>query len=81
MYIVMLLILFLLDLEIFSSGEKANSSRDYESWLIEVAEKFNNAGFTNDLGESLSVSVRQVSSGLGADYIISGKYANICDIR
>lgn len=61
-----------INLEIFSSGEKAG--KDYESWLIDVANQFNNKGVSTLSGEKVSVSVRQVSSGLGADYIISGKY-------
>lgn len=61
-----------IDLEVFSSGEKAGN--DYESWLIDVANKFNKSGVTTSDGKSVSVSIRQVSSGLGADYIISNKY-------
>lgn len=63
-----------INLEIFSSGEKANKEKNYETWLIDVAEKFNDEGFMDSNGNTLSVSVRQVSSGMGADYIISGKY-------
>ena len=59
-------------LEIFSSGEKAGS--DYESWLIDVAKDFNDSNVTTANGKSVEVSVRQMSSGMGADYIISGKY-------
>ena len=59
-------------LEVFSSGEKAGS--EYESWLIDVANNFNNSGVTTQSGKSVAVSVRQVSSGMGADYIISNKY-------
>ena len=58
-------------LEIFSSGEKAGS--DYESWLIDVAKDFNDSNVTTANGKSVEVSVRQMSSGMGADYIISGK--------
>lgn len=59
-------------LEVFSSGEKAGS--DYESWLIDVAENFNNSNMKTKSGKSIAISVRQMSSGMGADYIISNKY-------
>jgi len=58
-------------IEIFSSPEKAGSS--YESWLIDVADVFNRSGVTVD-GKPVSVSIRNISSGLGVDYIVSGKY-------
>ncbi len=59
------------NIEIFSSPEKAGSNKD--GWLIETAKAFNNEN--NQIGgKSISVSVRNVSSGQGADYIISGKY-------
>ena len=61
-----------IDLEIFSSGEKAGDG--YDSWLLDVAEEFNSSGIKTSDGRTVSVSVRQVSSGLGADYIISNKY-------
>ena len=60
------------DIEIFTSGEKAGKNAD--SWLIECAESFNNSGVTTSDGKSVSISVRSVSSGLAADYIISNKY-------
>lgn len=61
-----------IDIEIFTSGEKAGN--DTDSFLIEASEKFNNSGIILDDGRSISISVRSVSSGLGADYIASGKY-------
>lgn len=61
-----------IDIEIFTSGEKAGSGND--SWLIDVADEFNKKGFTTSDGQTVSMSVRSVSSGLAADYIISGKY-------
>lgn len=61
-------------LEIFSSPEKAGERADKESWLVEVAEKFNKSGVVTSTGQSCGISVRNVSSGLAADYIISGKY-------
>lgn len=60
-----------IDIEIFSSPEKAGSNKD--GWLIETAKTFNNKNIEIN-GQSVSVSVRNVSSGQGADYIISGKY-------
>lgn len=60
-----------IDIEIFSSSEKAGKGTD--GWLNEMAEEFNDSGYTVD-GASASVSVRPISSGEGADYIISGKY-------
>ncbi|BCJ93610.1 VWA domain-containing protein [Anaerocolumna cellulosilytica] len=58
-------------LEIFVSPEKAGSGKD--GWLIEAAKEFNAQKFK--VGKkTASVSIRNVSSGQGADYIISGKY-------
>lgn len=64
------------DIEIFSSGEKAEKDPEKytDRWLVETAEKFNKSGFTTSGGKSVSISVRSVSSGLGSDYIASGKY-------
>ena len=59
------------NIEIFSSSEKAGQGND--GWLNEMAEEFNASGVTVD-GQTASVSVRPISSGEGADYIISGKY-------
>jgi Ca-activated chloride channel family protein len=61
-----------IDIEIFTSGEKAGN--DTDSWLIECAKKFNSGNYTTSDGKSISMSVRSVSSGLAADYIISQKY-------
>lgn len=61
-------------LEIFSSPEKAGESADKESWLIDVANDFNSMGVVTSDGRSCGIAVRNVSSGLAADYIISGKY-------
>ena len=60
-------------LEIFSSPEKAGNRSDKESWLVEVAEKYNKAGVVTSGGRSCGIAVRNVSSGLAADYIISNK--------
>ena len=60
------------NIEIMTSPEKAG--KDYESWLIDVATKFNKANVTTPSGRTIGVSVRSVSSGLAADYIISRKH-------
>lgn len=58
-------------IEIFSSPEKAGSGTD--GWLTEVARDFNNAAIKID-GKQVSVRLRGIPSGEGADYITSGKY-------
>jgi len=58
-------------IEIFSSTEKAGSSTD--GWLTEVARDFNNAAIRID-GKQVSVRLRGIPSGEGADYITSGEY-------
>ena len=60
-----------LDVEIFTSGEKAGDGND--SWLIDVANSFNSEGREIN-GKSVSMTVRSVPSGTAADYIISNKY-------
>lgn len=58
-------------IEIFSSTEKAGSGTD--GWLTEVARDFNNAKIIID-GRQVSVRLRGIASGQGADYITSGNY-------
>ena len=58
------------DIEVFTSGEKAG--KDNDSWLIECAENFNKSGVQTSSGKTVSMTIRSVSSGLAADYIISG---------
>lgn len=60
------------DIEIFTSGEKAG--KDNDSWLIDVASSFNSSDVKTSDGNTVSMSVRSVPSGTAADYIISGKY-------
>lgn len=60
-----------INIEIFASPEKSGSNKD--GWIVEVANEFNKQGYTVG-GKTMSVSVRNIASGLGADYIISGKY-------
>ena len=57
--------------EIFSTSEKCGPGKD--GWINEVAESFNKSGFEID-GEPVSIMIRNVASGLGMDYIHSGKY-------
>ncbi len=58
-------------IEIFSSTEKAGSGTD--GWLTEVARDFNDAKIRIN-GTQVSVKLRGIPSGEGADYITSGKY-------
>lgn len=60
------------DIEIFTSGEKAG--KDNDSWLIDVASSFNSSDVKTSDGKTVSMSVRSVPSGTAADYIISDKY-------
>lgn len=59
------------NIEIFVSPEKGGKGND--GWLNEVAEEFNKSNQSVN-GKSVSVSIRPIASGMGADYIISGKY-------
>lgn len=63
-----------IDLEIMSSPEKAESGMN--GWLIDTAESFNKAKYKTSDGKTVSISVRDVSSGLAADYIISKKHVS-----
>lgn len=56
--------------EIWCSPEKAGSGTD--GWMRELAEQFNAEGYEVD-GKRISVQIRNVSSGLGNDYITTGK--------
>ena len=60
------------NIEIFASPEKAGSGTD--GWLIDAAESFNSQNNRTSDGLTMSVSVRSISSGMGSDYIVSGKY-------
>lgn len=57
-----------INVELFSSTEKANASQD--RWLDAMAKKFNASGSTIN-GKSVSISVRPIASGLALDYIKS----------
>ncbi|MEE0027839.1 MAG: hypothetical protein U0J70_09620, partial [Atopobiaceae bacterium] len=56
--------------EIWSSPEKAGQGTD--GWLREMAEAFNATNPQVD-GQDVSVQIRSMSSGLGVDYISTGK--------
>jgi Ca-activated chloride channel family protein len=60
------------NIEIFASPEKAGSGTD--GWLNEAAKSFNQQHNRTSSGLTMSVSVRSISSGMGSDYIVSGKY-------
>ncbi|MDO4538201.1 MAG: vWA domain-containing protein [Coriobacteriales bacterium] len=56
--------------EIWSSPEKAGQGTD--GWMREMAEAFNASGAQVD-GQKVSIRLRTMSSGLGVDYISTGK--------
>lgn len=58
-------------IEIFSSPEKSGEKKD--GWLNEVANDFNKANVQIN-GKNVSVRIREIASGVGMDYIVSGKY-------
>jgi len=58
-------------IEIFSSTEKSGDKKD--GWLLDVARDFNNANIQIN-GQTVSVRIRGIASGLATDYITSGKY-------
>ncbi len=60
-----------INLEIFVSPEKAGTGAD--SWMVDVAKKYNSEK-KQVQGQTVSVSLRNITSGIAADYIISGKY-------
>ncbi len=60
------------DVEIFASPEKAGSGTD--GWMNDAARAFNSAHNRTSDGKTMSVSIRNISSGMASDYIVSGKY-------
>lgn len=58
-------------IEIFSSPEKTGENKD--GWLIDVAKDFNSSNIKVN-GKSASIRIRGIASGMGMDYIVSGKY-------
>jgi Ca-activated chloride channel homolog len=57
--------------EIFSSTEKTGENKD--GWLNDTAKAFN-ASKIQVNGKTVSVRIRGIASGMGMDYIVSGKY-------
>lgn len=60
-----------IDIEIFSSPEKAGTGTD--GWMIEIGKKFNAEKYEVD-GKRVSVSIRKMDSGTGVDYVATGRY-------
>ena len=58
-------------IEIFSSTEK--TGKDKDGWLNDTAKDFNNSNIKVN-GKNVSVKIRGMASGMGVDYIVSGKY-------
>ena len=65
------------NIEIFSSGEKAAETGS-DSFLTNMAKKFNAQRNTTSDGKTMSVSLRSVPSGTAAEYISTGKYQPEC---
>ncbi len=61
------------DLEIFSSSEKANIKKQNERWLVEVAETFNKQRKTISSGEVIQVGVRKIPSGTAVRLLTANK--------
>lgn len=58
-------------IEIFSSTEKTGENQD--GWLKDTAKAFNDSKIEIN-GKIVSVRIRGIASGMGMDYIVSGKY-------
>jgi Ca-activated chloride channel family protein len=58
-------------IEVFSSTEKSGENKD--GWLVDVAKDFNSSNIKVN-GKIVSVKIRGIASGMGMDYIVSGKY-------
>lgn len=65
------------NIEIFSSGEKAAESGS-DSFLTEMAKKFNSQHNKTTDDKTMSVSLRSIPSGTAAEYISTGKYQPEC---
>ena len=65
------------NIEIFSSGEKAAESGS-DSFLTEMAKKFNAQHNKTSGDKTMSVSLRSIPSGTAAEYISTGKYQPEC---
>ena len=58
--------------EIFTSSEKSGEGRD--GFYVELARAFNEEGATLSDGRRAAVRIRRIASGLGAQFILSGRY-------
>lgn len=58
--------------EIFTSSEKAGQGRD--GFYLELADAFNNQRYQLDNGKTAAIAIRKMASGLGAQFILSGRY-------
>jgi len=58
--------------EIFTSSEKAGKGRD--GIYIDMANQFNRLLKKTSSGKKAVISIRKIASGLGAQFILSGKY-------
>ena len=58
--------------EIFTSSEKSGDGRD--GLFVELARAFNEANVTLPDGRRAAVRIRRIASGLGAQFILSGRY-------
>jgi len=58
--------------EIFTSSEKAGSGRD--GLYVELARAFNDSNVRLPDGRRAAVRIRRIASGLGAQFILSGRY-------
>lgn len=65
------------NIEIFSSGEKAAESGS-DSFLTSMAKKFNAQHNKTSGDKTMSVSLRSIPSGTAAEYISTGKYQPEC---
>lgn len=59
-------------IEIFASPEKSGSGTD--GWMNDAAKAFNRERNRSSDGRTMAVSIRNITSGTGSDYIVSGKY-------
>ncbi|HEY5652028.1 MAG TPA: vWA domain-containing protein [Acidimicrobiia bacterium] len=57
--------------EVFVSTEKSGDGTD--GWMIEVAEDFNDGRVTLSDGRTAAVSIREIASGTGYQYIAAGR--------
>jgi len=59
--------------EIFVSSEKSSAEPRTDSWMIEVAESFNDSGQTLSDGSTAQVAIRRIASGTAYQFIAAGK--------